>query len=130
MPAQPANRRFRQRLRELMELQGLSQAELWRRSGVPVRTIARIRKGEQGVTVKMAQRLARGLSVDVEDLLGRSPEGYESDFRSLLGEREAKELHERVATALRLGVYEHVRAAASGIIRAELTRRNRSDPDG
>lgn len=62
-------------LRQLREANGLSQAELARRSGVPQSTISRLEAGEVG-TVNLAhlEKLADALGVNASALIVHVPE--------------------------------------------------------
>lgn len=57
--------RTRERLIEVMEVEGVNAADLSRLSGVSDRTIRRFMKGEQSPSLGMCDRLFAGLGYDV-----------------------------------------------------------------
>jgi transcriptional regulator with XRE-family HTH domain len=124
---QQANEAFRENLRDLMELESLTKAELSRKTGVPIKTLGRILSGENGASLTMVKRIARGLKRDHLELLGGAEHAIadelERSFVSLLGVEDAKTLYEQLATAKRLGVYDHCTAAIHGIIVTQIRRR-------
>jgi transcriptional regulator with XRE-family HTH domain len=54
-------------LRQLRERRGYSTRELARRAGVPHVTIVRIENDQTNPTVRMLERLAKALGIDVRD---------------------------------------------------------------
>ena len=64
-------RRFGQQLKQFRQRRHLTQLELSRRSGVPQPLISDLEAGKrEGVTLEMAWRLARELSVSLDHLAG------------------------------------------------------------
>ena len=124
---QQANEAFRQNLRDIMELESITKADLSRRTKVPVKTLGRILSGENGSSLTMVKRIAKGLGRDYLELLGgtKTPivDDLERSFVTLLGVEEAKNLYEQMAAAKRLGIYDHCQAAVHGILVTQLRRR-------
>jgi transcriptional regulator with XRE-family HTH domain len=61
---------FRLKVREIAEQKGISQRQLFLRSGVDIRTVRRIwHDPHAGVTVETLAKLARVLGVDVSELI-------------------------------------------------------------
>ena len=59
------------RLRTVRESLGLSQLELSRRSGIAQESLSRIETGRRDPRLGMLQRLARGMGLSLEQLMGR-----------------------------------------------------------
>jgi len=59
-----------QTLRNLRSERGLSLSELSRRSGVSVSAIRQLEHGENSPSIRTVEKLARGLSCTVGELLG------------------------------------------------------------
>jgi DNA-binding XRE family transcriptional regulator len=59
------------RLRTVREGLGLSQLELSRRSGIAQESLSRIETGRRDPRLGTLQRLARGLGLSLEQLMGR-----------------------------------------------------------
>jgi transcriptional regulator with XRE-family HTH domain len=67
---------FGERLRRLRELAGYSQAELARRAGMNRAVINMLESGVRtGLTAENARKLARGLNVTIDYLIGDSTFG-------------------------------------------------------
>jgi transcriptional regulator with XRE-family HTH domain len=67
---------FNERVKRLRELAGLSQAELARRSGLNRAVISMLESGARtNVTIESARKLARGLGVTMDYLVGDSTLG-------------------------------------------------------
>lgn len=66
--------RFGEHVRALRHAGGLSQAELAQRAGLAPSSVSKIENGQMSPTYDVLLRLARGLEIDLSDLLGqRSP---------------------------------------------------------
>ena len=61
------------RLADVRRAQGLSQAELGRRSGVNQSVISRLEAGQHGVDLRMLARLAEALGVNAAALIDHRP---------------------------------------------------------
>jgi len=66
-----------ERLKAERERQGLSQAELSRRSSVSQSNVARIEEGGRAPTIVTLDKLARGLRIDLAELLATDREPVE-----------------------------------------------------
>lgn len=71
MPVQ-ATTNFRQRLREAMEKNGVTQRELAKRADTSYPGINRILQGKQAPTLELADRLADCLGIPLTELLGKN----------------------------------------------------------
>lgn len=60
---------FRENLRRLMQLQGITQAELAKKAGTSEPAISRILSGRDGVTLARGERIAAALSVPFSKLV-------------------------------------------------------------
>jgi len=67
-----ATAKFRERLRNEMHLQGVSQRELAKRADTSYPGINRILQGKQDPTLELADRLADALGIELAKLLEKS----------------------------------------------------------
>lgn len=66
---------YRLKVKEVAEQRGMSQRQLFLRSGVDIRTVRKIfHNPEAVVTVETLARLARVLDVDVSELIESTPD--------------------------------------------------------
>lgn len=73
---------FRLKVKELAQQKGISQRQLFLRSGVDIRTIRRIFQNPQTVvTVETLARLAKVLEVDVSELIESAPDDPQDETK-------------------------------------------------
>ncbi len=92
-------RRLSRRLLQLRTDRGWSQEDLGARSGLTYKFIGEVERGQKSPSLDSLDKLARGLGVDIADLLA-PPDGREAYPRHtpdpLVAVREAKASLERV----------------------------------
>ena len=67
-----ATSKFRQRLRNEMQLQGVSQRELAKRAGTSYAGVNRILQGKQDPTLELADRLSDALGIELAKFLEKT----------------------------------------------------------
>jgi XRE family transcriptional regulator, regulator of sulfur utilization len=108
-----------ERIRSLRNARGLSQMQLSERSGIHVKLLARIETGRHGnLTVRTLERLARGLSMPVHDLVRIQADGRANAEVSAV-------------LALLRGVDKATRSAAVAVVRSivRLARRRPAESE-
>lgn len=90
---------FAKRLTEVREYRGLSQAELAEKAGMVPSAVSHFETGRRDPSLGSLRKLARALSVSLDDLAGEEREGLGDYRRAQLGKiREVEplitELHE------------------------------------
>lgn len=64
---------FKQNLRRIRELRGMTQAEMGQRAGVAAASVSHFETGQRSPSLATLVKLADALSVTVDTLLGRAP---------------------------------------------------------
>ncbi|MBI4701309.1 MAG: helix-turn-helix transcriptional regulator [Deltaproteobacteria bacterium] len=87
-----SNRRYGSRLRELRKKAGLTQEQLGERAGVSYKFLGGIERGAENPSLAVLDRLARGLDLEVRELVDVRHLGTERELR-----REAHAVVERAS---------------------------------
>jgi transcriptional regulator with XRE-family HTH domain len=66
---------FRNSLRSIREMRGLTQGELGKRAGIAAASVSHFETGQRAPSLDSLVKLADALEVSVDALLGRSPVG-------------------------------------------------------
>jgi transcriptional regulator with XRE-family HTH domain len=64
---------FGGRVRYWRHVRGLTQHDLWQRTGIPITQLSHIEWGRTGVSTERLKRLATALEVSTDVLLGLAP---------------------------------------------------------
>jgi transcriptional regulator with XRE-family HTH domain len=68
-----ARKVFASRLRQIRQVQGLSQEELADRAGLHRTYVGSVERGERNISVDNIERLAKALEIDIIELLKEEP---------------------------------------------------------